>query len=92
VERIPAGAYKGLTEGITTLAVRAMVVARSDLPEDLVYRFTKAIFDNLEQFHAADTAAKSLTLATALSGMPIALHPGAARFFRERGISLKEVP
>lgn len=92
VEKVPAGAYKGLTDDTTTVAVRAMVVARSDLPEDLVYRFTKAIFDNLEQFHAADTTAKGLTLATALSGMPIALHPGAARFFRERGISVKEVP
>lgn len=92
VEKVPADAYKGLAGDITTLAVRAMVVARSDLPEELVYRFTKTIFENLGQFHAADTAAKSLTLPTALHGMPISLHPGAARFFRERGVSLKEVP
>lgn len=64
----------------------AMMVARSDLPEDLVYRFTKAIFDDLKQFHEAHSAAKSLTLETALAGNPIPLHPGAARFYREKGI------
>jgi TRAP transporter TAXI family solute receptor len=87
VEKIPAGAYKGLPGDVITVAVRAMVVARADLPEDLVYRFTKAIFDNLAQFHAADMAARSLTLPTALNGMPIPLHPGADKFYKEKGIS-----
>ena len=92
VETLPAGAYQWHLGDVTTVAVRAMVVARGDLPEELVYRFTKAIFDNLAQFHAADAAAKSLTLSTAVSGMPVSLHPGAARFFKERGVNLKEVP
>jgi len=87
VETVPAAAYKGLPDDITTLAVRAMVVARSDLPDELVYKFTKAIFDNLGQFHAAHAAAKSLTLPTALNGMPIPLHPGADKFYKEKGIS-----
>jgi hypothetical protein len=64
----------------------AMMVARNDLPEDLVYRFTKAIFDDLKQFHDAHAAAKSLTLETALSGMPVPLHPGAEKFFKEKGV------
>jgi TRAP transporter TAXI family solute receptor len=64
----------------------AMMVARSDLPEDLVYRFTKAIFDDLKQFHAAHSAATHLTLETALSGNPIPLHPGAERFYKEKGV------
>jgi TRAP transporter TAXI family solute receptor len=83
--RIPPTIYKDQAE-VATVAVMAMMVARADLPEDLVYRFTKAIFDDLKQFHEAHAAAKSLTLETALAGMPIPLHPGADRFFKEKGI------
>lgn len=87
IETIPANTYKGQEREVQTPAVMAMMVARTDLPEDLVYRFTKAIFDNLSQFHAAHAAAKHLTLQTALAGMPIPLHPGAERFFKERGVA-----
>lgn len=83
--KVPANTYKDQGEA-TTVAVMAMMVARSDLPEDLVYRFTKAIFDDLKQFHAAHSAATHLTLETALSGNPIPLHPGAAKFYKEKGI------
>jgi hypothetical protein len=86
VEKIPANTYKGQERDISTPAVMAMLVARADLPEDLVYKFTKAIFDNLGQFHAAHAAAKQLKLESALIGMPIPLHPGAAKFFKEKGI------
>jgi hypothetical protein len=86
LEKIPANTYKGQEADVATPAVMAMMVARADLPEDLVYRFTKAIFDDLKQFHAAHAAAKHLTLQTALAGMPIPLHPGAARFYKEKGV------
>jgi len=85
LEKVPANTYKGLEREVTTPAVMAMMVARTELPEDLVYRFTKAIFDDLAQFHAAHAAAKHLTLQTALNGMPIKLHPGAEKFYREKG-------
>ncbi|MBI2459922.1 MAG: TAXI family TRAP transporter solute-binding subunit [Candidatus Rokubacteria bacterium] len=83
---VPANTYKGQEQEVSTVAVMAMMVARSDLPEDLVYRFTKAIFDDLAQFHAAHAAAKHLTLKTALDGMPIPLHPGAEKFYKEKGV------
>ncbi len=83
--KVPANTYKDQAE-TTAVAVMAMMVARSDLPEDLVYGFTKAIFDDLKQFHDAHSAAKNLTLETALAGNPIPLHPGAARFYKEKGV------
>jgi TRAP transporter TAXI family solute receptor len=86
MEKIPANTYKGQEREVVTPAVMAMMVANGELPEDLVYRFTKAIFDNLQQFHAAHAAAKNLTLASAQNGMPIPLHPGAAKFYREKGV------
>jgi hypothetical protein len=87
MEKIPANTYKGQEREVSAPAVMAMMVARADLPEDLVYRFTKAIFDNLQQFHAAHAAAKNLKLESALNGMPIPLHPGAAKFFKEKGVA-----
>jgi hypothetical protein len=87
LERIPANTYRGQEREVLTPAVMAMLVARRDLPEDLVYKFTKAIFDNLPQFHSAHAAAKNLTPQTALNGMPVPLHPGAEKFYREKGIA-----
>jgi TRAP transporter TAXI family solute receptor len=87
MEKIPANTYKGQDVEVETPAVMAMLVARADLPEDLVYQFTRAIFDNLQQFHAAHAAAKHLKLETALTGMPIPLHPGAGKYFREKGLA-----
>jgi len=48
---------------------------------------TRAVFENLLQFHAAHAAARGLTLHTALVGMALPLHPGAERFFKENGIA-----
>ena len=87
LERIPANTYRGQEREVVTPAVMAMLVARSDLPDDLVYRFTRAIFDNLPQFHSAHAAARALTLQTAQNGMAVPLHPGAERFYREKGMT-----
>jgi uncharacterized protein len=84
---IPANTYKGQEREVAVPAVMAILVARSALPEDLVYRFTKAVFDNLTQFHSAHAAARNLTPQTALVGMALPLHPGAERFFKEKGIA-----
>ncbi len=87
LEKIPANTYRGQEREVLTPAVRAMLVARSGLPEDLVYKFTGAIFDNLPQFHSAHPAAKGLTLQAAQNGMPVPLHPGAEKYYREKGIA-----
>jgi TRAP transporter TAXI family solute receptor len=87
IDEIPANTYKNQDREVVVPAVMAMLVTRSSMPEDLVYQFTKAVFDNLPQFHAAHAAARNLTLQTALVGMVLPLHPGAQRFFRENDIA-----
>lgn len=83
---IPANTYEGQTEPVETAAVVNYLVTRSDLSDDLVYRMTKAIYESLPELQAAHSAAKSIDLQKATQGMPIPMHPGAARYLKEKGV------
>ena len=83
---IPAGTYQGQTEAVPTAAVGNFLVTHADVPEEVVYRMTKLAFDNLDKLSAAHTAAKAIRLETATTGMPVPLHPGAERYFKEKGV------
>jgi TRAP transporter TAXI family solute receptor len=56
------------------------------MDEKVVYELTKAIFENLDRLVLAHAAAKDFQLATATVGLPIPLHPGAERFYREKKV------
>ncbi len=83
---IPANTYSGQAEEVTTLAVRAMLIVRKDLDEGLVYNLTKALFDNQPELANAHAKGKEIKLADALTGVSTPIHPGAARFYREKGL------
>jgi TRAP transporter TAXI family solute receptor len=83
---VPKGAYKGVDQDVPTVAVMAILVAREELEEDVAYRITKAIFDNLNDIHRAHAKGKELTLESALTGMSVPLHKGAEKFYKEKGI------
>jgi len=80
---IPAGTYTGQTEAVNTIAVKALIVVRADVSERLAYDITRALFNNLPAFAAAHVRGKDLAIKTAQENMPIPLHPGAERFFRQ---------
>lgn len=80
---VPAGTYNGLDNDIQTVALQAILVADSDLSEDVVYNITKAIFENRETLIAAHDRARDITLDGAESGMTVKLHPGAQKYFDE---------
>lgn len=82
---VPAGTYRGHAQDVTTVAVKAMLVARADLPEDLVYNLTRALFANLPRLAQAHARGKDIGEKTAKDGMSIPLHPGAERFYQELG-------
>ncbi len=83
---VPANTYTGQTTDVAGAAVVNYLVTRSDLPNDLVYGMTKSIFDNLPDLAASHSAGKDIRLDKALEGMPVPLHPGAEKFFREKGM------
>ncbi|WP_270180499.1 TAXI family TRAP transporter solute-binding subunit [Alkalihalobacillus sp. CinArs1] len=82
-DTIKSGTY-GLEEDTTTVAVLAMLVARSDLDEEYVYNMTKAIFDNADKITHAK--GEFITADSALNGVGIDLHPGAKKYFDEKGV------
>jgi TRAP transporter TAXI family solute receptor len=84
---IPAGTYSGVGE-TNTVSVGAQWVVGAEVDEELVYGITKALWHEnarklLEDGHAKGRA---ITLATALDGIAIPLHPGAERYYREAGL------
>lgn len=81
--RIPAGTYDGQDEDVATIGVDNLLVCRDDLPDELVYRLTRTFFESLETLADAHSAASAIKLEEA-SAAPIPLHPGAARYYRER--------
>lgn len=83
---IPAGTYKGQEREVPTAVVNNLLMTREDEPAEAVYTLTKAMFDNLGQLAAAHPAAKAITLDQAALGLPVPLHPGAQRYYRERGV------
>jgi len=83
---VPAGTYTGLTSDVRTVAVLAMLAVRADVPERVVYTVLKVMFDKLDELREAHARAKDIQLAKALEGMPIPLHPGAIKFYEEKGI------
>jgi TRAP transporter TAXI family solute receptor len=83
---IPAGTYEGQTEDVPTVAVMNYFVSSEDVPEETAYQMTKLMFENLPTLIAAHKSAEQITLETALTGMPIPLHPGAERYYREVGV------
>ena len=83
---IPAGTYEGQAADVATAAVPNFLVTRADLPDAEVYAITKAIYENLPELVAAHAAAKGIKLENAMKGSPVAFHPGAEKFFKEKGV------
>ncbi len=62
------------------------LVTHDGVSVDTVYGMTKALWTNLDQLVAAHSAAKAIDPKRALEGMPVPLHPGAEKYYKEVGI------
>ncbi|WP_019169934.1 TAXI family TRAP transporter solute-binding subunit [Pseudaminobacter salicylatoxidans] len=83
---IPAGTYDGQADDVPTLAVTNILVTNSDVSDETAYQMAKLLFEHLDQLVAAHSAAKSIKLEDAVKGLPIPLHSGAERYFKEKGL------
>lgn len=83
---VPARTYEGQSEDVETAAVVNFLVTREGLSTDTVYAMTKAILSNLNQLVQTHPAARGISVKDVATGMPIPLHPGAERYYREIGL------
>jgi TRAP transporter TAXI family solute receptor len=83
---IPAKTYTGQDEPVQTAAVVNYLVTREGVSEDTVYQMTKLVYESIPELAAAHSAGKDIKLDGALAGVPIPLHPGAQRYFKEKGL------
>lgn len=84
---IPAGTYAKQDADVMTLTVQSMLAVSADVSDDLVYDMLDKMFENNARIEAAHAVGKDITLESALEGMSIELHPGAAKFYSDKGIS-----
>ena len=86
VATIAAGAYPG-TGAVETVSTRAYWVTRDSAPDPLIYGMVRALFNpaNRAALTASHPSAREIGLDSAATSPPAPLHPGAARFYREKG-------
>lgn len=92
IDAIPAGAYPGLDSDTATLSTMALWVTRSEIDDDLVYAITKSLWSDATKHLLSTThpVGRRIRLETALDGLVIPIHPGAARYYREVGVKIPD--
>lgn len=83
---VPAGTYRGQDSDVPTVAVVNFLVTHSGVSDETAYQMTKQLFENLPALVAAHKAAEQIRIEDALKGMPVPLHPGAERYYKEKGL------
>jgi TRAP transporter TAXI family solute receptor len=85
---IKAGTYPGQDKDVTTIAQPNFLAVRADVSEEDVYQITKTIYENLGFLQSIHKATLAMAPDKAISGLPMPLHPGAARYYREAGLTI----
>jgi uncharacterized protein len=82
---LPRGTYAGVEGEVPGIGVGNILFTRNSMNEGLAYDLVKAIFDNLNEVKAIHPEAQTLSVETAATNSSIPFHPGAVRFYREKG-------
>lgn len=87
---IPAGSYHGQSEDVKTIGQMNVLAVALSLNGEVVYALTKTLFENLDYLAKVHPACRSISIESALEGLDVPLHKGAARYYRERKIKIPE--
>jgi TRAP transporter TAXI family solute receptor len=87
---IPGGTYKGQDEDVQTVTLKAVLYASDELSEDLVYELTKAMYEQRDAIASAHETGSQIDPEKALEGVSTPIHPGAKKYYEEKGMELPE--
>ena len=82
---IPKGTYPGVNYDSGSVGVANALVVKDTMSDELAYELTKVLFDRQPDLAAIHPEAKKLNIDTAVRGSPAPFHPGAIRYYEERG-------
>jgi uncharacterized protein len=85
---IKAGTYPGQESDWHTIAQPNFLATHADVDEEFVYLLTKTIFENLPFLQAIHKATKAMAIENALAGLPVPLHKGAVKYYKEASINV----
>ncbi|MEA2014139.1 MAG: TAXI family TRAP transporter solute-binding subunit [Thermodesulfobacteriota bacterium] len=85
---VKKGTYPGQDKDIITISQPNFLAVSPDVPEETVYLITKTIYENLPFLNNIHKATLAMKLDKAIMGLPAPLHPGAARYYKEKGIKI----
>jgi TRAP transporter TAXI family solute receptor len=88
---IPKDMFPGIEEDFHTVASFYSIFINKDMPEELAYRLCKIFWDNLGEIQTLGAFGKYIMLENALKEVTIPLHPGCARYYKERGMTIPEL-
>ena len=90
---VPANTYNGQTTDIASFQDGALLVANADVPDEVVHQILTAIYseEGLEYLVSVHNSAKSMSIDTGLKGVVTSIHPGALKFWAEKGLSIPEM-
>ena len=81
---IPKATY-GTAEDVTVVGVANILVVSEKMDEQLAYDITRLMFEKQAELISIHPQAKDLSLATAVTGSPVPFHPGAIKYYTEKG-------
>jgi TRAP transporter TAXI family solute receptor len=86
---IPAKSYPGQEKDVTIAVVWNVLVCNAEMKDDIAYKIVKALFEKKDELVAVHKEALNLNLEAQKTGSPMPFHPGAAKYFKEKGITVK---
>ena len=86
---IKAGSYPSQEQEVATVCQENWILVDESMDEELVYQMTKALYEHQDDLAAIHAIAKNITLENtqkAMDYMPMPLHSGAERYYKEVGL------
>jgi TRAP transporter TAXI family solute receptor len=83
---VPAGVYRGVDAAVSVVGVMNLLVVNASMDEQLAYDITRVLHEHQPELAAIHPEARNLKLASAATRSPAPFHPGAQRYYREKGV------